>query len=346
MDDFLYTTKNIYYHLQDEKSKFLFENRVLYTLTGDSRYIERIIEQMPQKQALDQAIAFCRNHIHELVVYGAGNDLSLLTELYPDAWFRYICDGSRQKQENGWRGIPVWSPEELIKKKDKVYVAVNTAGFHKEIVQFLLANGVHEEKIIDLGAISAPLYSEQYFDKEVMAAKPEEVFIDGGCFDCATDKRFIEWCSGSYRKIYAFEPDAENYRRCKEICEREMMRNVEIYKRGLWDCETELSFQETGGQGSKLGEGKNTVLTAVIDRVAGDEPVSLIKLDVEGAELEALKGARETIVKNHPRLAISIYHKPEDIFTIPEYILSLHQDYRFYIRHYQMSPCETILYAL
>lgn len=83
-----------------------------------------------------------------------------------------------------------------------------------------------------------------------------------------------------------------------------------------------------------------------LDDLAGDEDVTYIKLDVEGAERKALQGAEKIIRKNHPRLAVSIYHKPEDILELPEYILSLHGDYRFYIRHYQMSPCETILYAL
>lgn len=78
----------------------------------------------------------------------------------------------------------------------------------------------------------------------------------------------------------------------------------------------------------------------------GEEKVTFIKMDVEGAELEALKGARKTIMKHHPRLAISIYHKPEDIWEIPAYILSLSEDYRFYIRHYQFSKNETILYAV
>ncbi|MCI8672219.1 MAG: hypothetical protein HFI89_01815 [Lachnospiraceae bacterium] len=62
--------------------------------------------------------------------------------------------------------------------------------------------------------------------------------------------------------------------------------------------------------------------------------------------MKALQGAVKTIRRNRPRLAVSIYHKPEDIIELPEYILSLHNDYKLYIRHYQMSSCETILYAL
>ena len=69
-------------------------------------------------------------------------------------------------------------------------------------------------------------------------------------------------------------------------------------------------------------------------------------MDIEGSELEALKGAAETIKKWRPKLAISIYHKYEDIIEIPEYILSIVPDYSFYIRHYSSDIWETVLYAI
>ena len=86
--------------------------------------------------------------------------------------------------------------------------------------------------------------------------------------------------------------------------------------------------------------------TASIDDVLDGGRATFIKLDVEGAEYEALVGAKQTIQKYHPRMAISIYHKPEDIFTLPALVLSYSADYRFYLRHYQLSRYETILYAV
>lgn len=125
---------------------------------------------------------------------------------------------------------------------------------------------------------------------------------------------------------------------------------MELINRGLWSREETLYFAGNADQGSKIieteGQDVMTVPVAAIDDVAGGEKVTFIKMDVEGAELEALKGARKTIEKHHPRLAISIYHKPEDIWEIPAYILSLSGDYRLYIRHYQFSKNETILYAV
>ena len=69
-------------------------------------------------------------------------------------------------------------------------------------------------------------------------------------------------------------------------------------------------------------------------------------MDVEGAELKSLVGARNTIIKNHPRLAICVYHKISDVYEIPEYILSIVPEYRFFLRHYNATHhWETVLYA-
>lgn len=69
-------------------------------------------------------------------------------------------------------------------------------------------------------------------------------------------------------------------------------------------------------------------------------------MDIEGAELEALRGAEKTIQRDYPVLAISIYHKTEDVLEIPLYILELSNRYQFYVRHYSTTASETILYAI
>jgi hypothetical protein len=69
-------------------------------------------------------------------------------------------------------------------------------------------------------------------------------------------------------------------------------------------------------------------------------------MDIEGAELNALKGAEQIIKRYKPKLAICIYHKPEDIWTIPNLLLEFVPDYQFYIRHYSLTCFETVLYAL
>jgi hypothetical protein len=69
-------------------------------------------------------------------------------------------------------------------------------------------------------------------------------------------------------------------------------------------------------------------------------------MDIEGAELEAIKGAKRIIEEQKPKLAICVYHKPEDIWELPELILSYNKEYKFYIRHYSYKDNETVLYAV
>jgi hypothetical protein len=92
--------------------------------------------------------------------------------------------------------------------------------------------------------------------------------------------------------------------------------------------------------------GEIRIETDSVDHVCEGEKVTFIKMDIEGAELEALKGARNTICRHRPKLAICVYHRQEDLVTIPQYILSLHEDYRLYLRHYGDFCTETVLYAV
>lgn len=96
----------------------------------------------------------------------------------------------------------------------------------------------------------------------------------------------------------------------------------------------------------KRGENIEIIETAALDDVVGDRPVTYIKMDIEGAELEALQGAENIIRKQHPRLAVSIYHKPEDIWTIPRLLMKYYEGYWFYMRHYSFSWYDTVLYAI
>lgn len=345
--------RDIYLHLQDEISKELFEKRLMYSLTEDGQFVNEIIESLPQKHHVDALVKKAVELKEQLIIYGAGNDFMLLSRLYPELSCTYLCDRDVSKQKTGWKGYHVISPEQLLENHRESYVLISTAAFQKEIYGFLARNGWVQEKILNVGEITDGLYRQQYFDGEVFDKenrKPcrNEIFVDGGCYDCSTDKSFVEWCGGKYKKIYAFEPDVKNYKNC--LTAAKDIPDMQLINKGLWSKEDVLHFAGDADQGSKITEteGLNitTVSVAAIDEVVGEDKVTFIKLDVEGAELEALKGAARTIQNHHPRLAISIYHKPEDIWEIPAYILSLSEDYRFYIRHYQLSKNETILYAV
>ena len=111
-------------------------------------------------------------------------------------------------------------------------------------------------------------------------------------------------------------------------------------------------FFENADSSSKLssdGDDGTKISVTSIDTVCKNENVSYIKMDIEGSELEALKGAKATIERCKPKLAICVYHKKEDLITIPQYIrsgTSVGKDYKFYLRYHGVTPCELVLYAI
>lgn len=87
-------------------------------------------------------------------------------------------------------------------------------------------------------------------------------------------------------------------------------------------------------------------MVAIDDVVDPQERVTMIKMDIEGSELEALRGARKTICRDKPRLAVCIYHKAEDMTEVPLYIKELVPEYRLYVRHHSKEIGETVFYAV
>ena len=157
-------------------------------------------------------------------------------------------------------------------------------------------------------------------------------------------KRYVNVFDNQWKikKIYAFEPDEKHSHKCEKILKNN--ERVVLIKKGLFDEDGIISFMSQDGEGSLICEdGEEKIEICKIDTESGD--ATFIKLDIEGAELKALIGAKETIVKNKPKLAISIYHKPEDILQIPMYLKALVPEYKFYLRQYTMSYLECVLYA-
>ncbi len=172
----------------------------------------------------------------------------------------------------------------------------------------------------------------------------EEVLIDAGAFDGDTIERFLNLTGGKYRYIYAFEPDAENF---KNLRKRNLPDNIKTYNAGLYDETCKLCFSANKGGSSKVeSTGENVIQVYRFDEL--DIPcreVTFVKMDIEGSELKALQGMEQTIIKYKPKLAICIYHKFEDLWELPLYIKKLVPEYRLYIRNYTTYLDEIVLYA-
>ena len=193
-----------------------------------------------------------------------------------------------------------------------------------------------------------PLFSkhDQYFVKDIVPLTDKEVFIDCGAFDGDTMKDFIKATGGNYQSIVCFEPVEEFH---KKLVKRGAGKNITAICAGVYKESTTLQFNAEAGKGSSISaDAVNTVSVPVraIDDVPECKDATFIKMDVEGSELDALKGARQTILRNKPKLAICLYHKTKDYIEIPNWIHTLVPEYKLYVRHHSFSINETVLYAI
>jgi len=183
----------------------------------------------------------------------------------------------------------------------------------------------------------------QYFGEDFLKFNPNGIFIDGGGFDGDSSLSFIKKVNNNYKKILFFEPDKKSFEKAKENLKN--IKNVEFFKKGLYSKSDILRFNSSGGLGSNIDESGNTEIEVVsIDNIL-DEKADYIKMDIEGAELEALKGAEKQLCSG-VQFAISLYHKSCDVWQIPEYIRQINPEYKFYLRHYTNTIFETVLYIV
>ncbi len=188
---------------------------------------------------------------------------------------------------------------------------------------------------------------KQYFPgSEILKLQSGEVFIDAGGYSGETSEEFSTWCS-DYSKIYMMEPDALMFSVASEYVKLKNIRNIICINKGAYSHAAEIGFVNDAVLGSSNIDqnGCEKIQTISIDEMLHGERATYIKMDIEGAEMEALFGAEKTIEKYMPKLAISIYHKPNDLWKIPHYIKQKYPQYKLYIRHYTPFTTETICYA-
>ena len=349
--------KHVYDLLEDKQSKDIFMGLFNYMITSEYSYIEDFVRKYVV--GYNEMVATIKQKLKELeskkvVVYGVGFSGVNIYSALRDS-LHCFCDTYSKKEVIAmpFGDIPVIKPDKLIANKNEYVVLVGTLFYYDEVCDYLRSNQV------DMVDINAPeLFdnlaelNSQYFDKELIQYADGEVFIDAGCNDFRTSELFLRKC-GTVKKILAFEPDAEMYQVCVENSKH--IKFATIHPMGLWCENTSLSFSRIGmdGYGSRINSSAIkddndtfTVEVCKLDDILAGSEATFIKMDIEGSELNALKGAKETINEFRPKLAISIYHKSDDIFEIPLYIHSIRADYKFYIRHYSGGRTETVLYAI
>lgn len=191
----------------------------------------------------------------------------------------------------------------------------------------------------------------QYFPNFI-CLNDNEVFWDVGAYTGDTIDAFIEQSGQKFKEIVAFEPNGANYRACLErisTYSEKVQKRISMHHCGLSNEEGEAYFSAEVSISGGTGTGKEKCAIRRIENILSPEElynVSYIKMDVEGGELPILHSLQNVIEKCYPKLAISIYHKPEDIWTIPLFLKQIQPRYAFYLRHHSNWIYDTVLYAV
>jgi len=183
-------------------------------------------------------------------------------------------------------------------------------------------------------------HKEQYFDKELIPHIKDIVFVDGGGYVGDTIPEIIKNFP-DFKKIYTIEPNDLHINIAKKNFSK--YENIEFINCGLGDKKQLSNIpQELQNNCAHDYQAENI---DTIDNLI-DEKIDFLKLDIEGAEQDAIKGAKNTIQKYKPILAICIYHKAEDWYKIPQIVLDINPNYDIYLRHYMEGIYETVMYFL
>lgn len=350
--------RQCYQALQDGLSREIFQARLALDYEISAANTARIAALGGQREwmaALEKSIPAITRALAQspkrLVLYGTNvTGRAIAERLMENAVEFYGFCGRRAREfPNGLMGKPVIPPEELFRRPDDFYVIVSACESAGEIADILRTNQFPPEQIL-LHFKPAHGTDHQYFEFPALYRRGT-AFIDGGCLNCETSYAFASWCAGEYSKIFAFEPDPLSAAVCEKNLAVRAIRDFHLIRAGLSDHEGEEKFRTGLYNGSHIvrgdsrGESIITVPVTTVDRAVGEERIGFIKLDIEGAEFDALRGARDVLVRDQPLMAVSVYHRGGDMLAVMDYLRRLVPEYRFWLRHYSAGSADTVLYA-
>lgn len=216
-------------------------------------------------------------------------------------------------------------------------------------------------------------------NREFFKFTQNEVYVDGGAFTGDTIETFLRAVDGKFKQIHSFEPSHEQNNKIRarltklqDSYLKSLASSITLHEKGLWDSPAFLEFNPSqivdffGSAVPVQAQSAHIVDSGIVSHIYDekteknvstkvpvtsiDEATNLeatfIKLEIEGSELRALQGAAKTIERNRPKMAISMYHKPEDLVSLTNYVSCTEQRYKFGFRqHNPLCPDAMVLYC-
>jgi FkbM family methyltransferase len=250
-----------------------------------------------------------------------------------------------------------------------------------DLIRYRLSGNPNYLHRVAVGRNYGRIQHDSYMlNSQFITLTEDEVFIDAGALVGDSSEYFIRSVRGNFKRIVLFEPNPQSVTECearlqsldREFVHKHVRDKSEIIPKGLYGFSGELEFTtslfdaditaahgvlpqsghilETGlsspfsAKGQEFGVIKVPVTT--LDEVLSGDPATFIKFEIEGSEVDALHGAEKTIRAHRPKLALSVYHRPQDIELIIQFVQNLNMDYRMALRaHTPEVPDAIVLYC-
>ena len=189
-----------------------------------------------------------------------------------------------------------------------------------------------------------------YFPSDIGELSKKEVFIDCGAFHGDNLVKLNQLTSGKFQKYVGIEPDPLNYvklRQCLDSLRGSTAGICEIQPYGVGSQRDTIAFDSQGTISSSIGgHGSTTIQIETLDRIIGENVPTSIKMDVEGFEVEALKGGESLVIQFRPKLALCVYHVQNHLWVIPLLIKNMNSEYEIYIRRHREYLDDVVCYAV
>ena len=192
--------------------------------------------------------------------------------------------------------------------------------------------------------------AETYFPEGLIRLSDQESVVDCGAFDGDTLRAVIDRTGGRFDSFLALEPDPGNHSKLSafvaglpaELRSRITTRQIAVHSE-----RATLRFESGDGAGSNLTEaGDLEVQAEKLDELLADSVPTFLKMDIEGAEPLAISGARTTLSRHAPTLAVCLYHRREHLWQVPRLILNANPRYRLSLRRHSDESWETVCYGI
>jgi FkbM family methyltransferase len=227
------------------------------------------------------------------------------------------------------------APHRLYLDADQVRAAYASLADDTSRTEYLTQLSYLLSSMDELEVTAAP-EQEQYFPRDLVHLSAQEVFVDCGAYDGDTVESFLEACGSRFGAIVAFEPDPEAIDGLRTLVRESLPQlgdRIRVEQKAVGAIAGQLRFEGGGTPVSRIAESGTLVVDCVtLDAALVDLAPTFIKMDIEGAEEDALLGATETIRAHRPVLAVCVYHVQAHLYRLPLLIGRLCADYTLFLR--------------